>query len=442
MTATRDLSRRTFLKGAAAAIGAPTVLGWAAATARGAAAPSNRIVMGWIGVGGRGGGLLRSATGRGDVQVVAICDVDRGRLARARDGVRQQYERAGRRGARVDGYGDFRDLLARGDIDAVLIATPDHWHALVSIAAAKAGKDIYCEKPLANSIGEGQAVVKVVRRYGRVFQTGSQERSGRARFACELVRNGRIGKLHTIHTYLPTAHRQTGNHAPEPVPEGFDYNMWLGRAPWAPYHPLRCHGNFRWNRDYAIGELTDRGAHVNDIALWGAEPLLTGPVEIEGTGVFPKEGLWNSAIDYHIEYRYGSGLRIITDSQNPDGSAPTRGIKFVGSEGWLFVKIHGAALTAEPAGVLQQTIGEDELHLHRSPGHFEDFLQAVRTRGETVAPPPQSHRTASFCHLGHAAILLGRKLVWDPVAERFTNDDEANRMILPPCREPWTIDLS
>ena len=434
-----NLSRRGFLKGAAAAVGAPYVLGWAAATARGNTAPSNRIVMGFIGVGGRGGGLLRSALGHSDVQVVAVCDVDRSRLQRARQAVSARYDGTRRGGKGVAGYGDFRELLARDDIDAILTATPDHWHALVSIAAAKAGKDIYCEKPLANSIGEGRAVVEAVRRYGRVFQTGSQERSGRARFACELVRNGRVGKLHTVHTYLPTSHRQTGNHAPQPVPEGFDYNMWLGRAPWAPYHPLRCHGNFRWNRDYAIGELTDRGAHVNDIALWGAEPLLTGPVEIEGTGVFPKEGIWNSAIDYHIEYRYASGLRIVTDSQNPDGSAPARGIKFVGDRGWLFVHIHGAAMRAEPESILRETISESEIHLHRSPGHFEDFLRGVRYRGPTVAPPVQSHRTASFCHLGHTAILLGRKLRWDVEKEQFLGDDEANRMVMPPFREPWRI---
>ena len=439
MTTRGRITRRRFLRSAAVAAAAPAVLTWPAATARGQASPSNRIVMGFIGVGGRGGGLLRSTLGRYDVQVVAVADVDRGRRERARSGVEQSYAADSRPATGVAGCNDFREVLARDDIDAILTATPDHWHALISIAAAKAGKDIYCEKPLANSIAEGRAVVEAVGRYGTVFQTGTQERSGRARIACELVRNGRLGKLHTIHTYLPTSHRQTDNHAPEPVPEGFDYNMWLGRAPWAPYHPLRCHGNFRWNRDYAIGELTDRGAHVNDIALWGAGPLLTGPVEIEGTGVFPKQGLWNSAIDYHIEYRYASGLRIITDSQNPDGSAPARGIKFVGTDGWLFVHIHGSAMEASRESILRETIGESEIHLHRSPGHFEDFIRAVRTRGETVAPPPESHRTASFCHLGHTAILLRRKLTWDPDAEQFLGDAEANRMVRPPCREPWTF---
>jgi predicted dehydrogenase len=442
MSARKRLSRRGFLKGAAvaaAAAGAPYVLTSSALGGAGGTSASERIVMGFIGTGGRGGGHVRSLSGWRDIQIVAICDVDAYRRDRARQGVADRYARDRRGGRGVAAYTDFRDLVARDEIDAVLIASPDHWHALPSILAARAGKDVYCEKPLCRYIGEGQAVVEAMRRHGRVFQTGSQERSGRARIACEFVRNGRIGKLHTIRTYLPTSRRQTTNHEPQAVPDGFDYDMWLGPAPWAPYHPLRCHGNFRWNRDYAIGELTDRGAHVNDIALWGAGPLLKGPVEIEGTGVFPRDGLWNTAIDYHLEYRYASGLRIITDSQNPDGSHPPRGIKFEGSEGWIFVHIHGARLEAEPISVLQEPIADNEIHLHRSPGHHQDWTDAIRSRGDTVAPAAEGHRTASFCYLGHIAILLGRKVVWDTEKEQFLNDDEANRMVQPIMREPWRI---
>jgi predicted dehydrogenase len=438
MNARRRLSRRVFLRGAAA-VGAPYVLTSSALGGGGRAAASDRIVMGFVGVGGQGSGHLNGLSGRGDVQIAAVCDVDAGHRQRGKSYVAERYARDGRGAKGVEAYNDFRDLVARDDIDAVLVATPDHWHALVSIAAAKAGKDIYCEKPMAASIGEGRAAVRAVRRYGRVFQTGSQERSGRARVACELVRNGRIGRLHTIRTYLPTDRRQTGHHAPQPVPAGFDYDLWLGPAPWAPYTPARCHFNFRWIRDYSPGELTDRGAHVNDIALWGAEPLLTGPMEIQGTGVFPKDGLWNTAIDYHIEYRYASGLRIITDSRNPDGSAPPRGIRFEGTRGWIFVHIHGAQLEAEPESVLREQIGEHEIHLHRSPGHHEDWLRAIRSRGPTVAPADQGHRTAAFCHLGHIAIQLRRKLVWDIRQEQFLGDDEANRMVQPFMREPWRI---
>ena len=436
----RRLSRRGFLKGTGAiALGAPYVLTSTALGGPGGTPASDRIVMGFIGVGGQGGGHVHGLSGRRDVQIAAICDADRGRRESRRKFVSDRYARDKRGGKGVRAYRDFRDLLARDDIDAILTAPPDHWHALVSIAAARAGKDIYCEKPLASSVAEGRAVVDAVQRYGRVFQTGSQERSGRGRLGCELVRNGRLGKIHTIRTYLPTDHRQTGNHRPQPVPDGFDYDMWLGRAPWAPYTPARCHFNFRWIRDYSPGELIDRGAHVNDLALWGAEPLLTGPVEIEGTGEFPRDGLWNSAIDYHIEYHYASGLRIITDSRNPDGSRPARGIKFEGTDGWLFIHIHGGNMRAEPESILREKIGENEIHLHRSPGHHEDWLRAIRSRGPTVAPADQGHRTASFCHLGNIAILLNRKLLWDPDKEQFLNDDEANRMVRPCMREPWEL---
>jgi hypothetical protein len=209
--------------------------------------------------------------------------------------------------------------------------------------------------------------------------------------------------------------------------------MWLGPAPWAPYTRARCHGVFRWIRDYSDGELTDRGAHVNDIALWGAEPFLKGPVEIEGRGEFPRDGLWNTAIGYRIEYQYASGIRVITTS------TPPRGIRFEGTEGWIFVHIHGARLEADPPSILQSTIGADEVHLHRSPGHHQDFLNAVRSRGPTVAHAEAGHRTASFCHLGNIAILLEQKLLWDPDRERFLNSSEANCMVHRPFREPWRV---
>ena len=440
MTETKGrLSRRGFLKGVGMAAAAPYVLTSNALGAPGIAAAGDRIAIGFIGVGGRGGGHLRTLSGRGDLQVMAICDVDRSRLFRARQEAAQRYAAAGRDARGIDLYNDFREPLTRPDVDAVLIGTPDHWHALQTIAAAKAGKDIYCEKPFASSVAEGRAAAAAVQRYGVVLQVGSQERSGRARYACELVRNGRIGKLHTIRTFLPTAGRQTGDHPPEPVPEGFDYDMWLGRAPWAPYTRYRCHGVFRWIRDYTPGELIDRGAHVNDIALWGAGDLLTGPIEIEGSGEFPAGGLWNTAIEYHIEYRCANGLRIITDSRLPDGSQPARGIRFEGSDGWIFVHIHGGALEASDERILNEPIGENEIRLHHSVGHHENWLQAIRSRGATVAPAEAGHRTASFCHLGNISLLLKRKLRWDPQAEQFLNDNEANRLVCAPLREPWRL---
>ena len=435
MAARRRMTRRELLGAAAAGVAAPYVLTSAALGAPGRSAAGERIGMGYIGVGGQGSGHVRGFTGSGDVQSIAVCDVDAGHRQRAQAYVDGRYGQQARSGASKGcaAYGDFRELLARADIDAVLIATPDHWHGLTSIAAAKAGKDVYCEKPMAATIAEGRAMCEAFRRYGRVFQTGSQERSGQARYACELVRNGHLGRIHTIRTYLPTDRRQTGDEPPMPVPAGFDYDFWLGPAPWAPYTARRCHFNFRWIRDYSDGELTDRGAHVNDIALWGAKPLLRGPVEIEGTGQFPAGGLWNTAIDYHIEYRYASDVRIITTGEG------ARGIRFEGAKGWVFVAIHGGRLTADPPSLLKTPIGPNDVQLHRSPGHRRDFLDAVKTRGETVAPVDAGHQTAMFCHLGNIAILLGRKLTWDPDRERFLNDEEANRAIARPMRQPWHL---
>jgi len=226
---------------------------------------------------------------------------------------------------------------------------------------------------------------------------------------------------------------RTGPQPPMPVPEGFDYDMWLGPAPWEPYTKLRCHGNFRWNLDYSDGELTDRGAHVNDIALWGAEPFLKGPVEIEGKGEFATDGLWNTAISYTINYRYANGIEWTLTSQEP------RGIRFEGTQGWLFVHIHGAKLEAEPQSILRSVIGPDEVHLYKSPGHHLDFVRAVKTRQDPVAPVEAGYQTAVFCHIGNMALLLGRKLIWDPQANKFIGDEQANRMLCRPMRSPWHV---
>ena len=435
MHRTRYLTRRDLLKGAAAAaLVGPYVITSSALGAGDRPAPSNRIGAAIVGTGGQGGGHVGALSGQPDVQVLAVCDVDRGNREHHKQVVEDRYSReAGGTYAGCGAYGDFREVMARSDIDAVLIATPEHWHALCAVAAAKAGKDIYCEKPMAGTIAEGRAAADAVKRYGRVFQTGSQERSGQARYACELVRNGRLGKLHTIRTFLPVDGYTQGEVKEEPVPDGFDYDFWLGPRPWEPYTPKRCNFNFRWILDYSDGELTDRGCHVNDIALWGAGPLLVGPVEIEGKGRFRQDSLWNVPIEFHIEYTYANGLKIICDTSGP------RGIRFEGTEGWIFVAIHGGHLTAEPASVLKSVIGPDEVRLHASKGHHRDWIDAIKTRGETVAPAEAGHRTASFCHLGLIAMLMGRKLKWDLEKERFINDQEAQRLVHRPMRSPWRL---
>ena len=439
MTHKCSLTRRDFLRGAVAAAAATSYVVPASALGLGdRPAPSNRIGIGCIGTGGQGGGHVRGLLEEKDVQVLAICDVDSRRREEKTKWVTERYTRdAPGTYAGCASYGDFRKVLERPDVDAVLIAAPDHWHGLLTVMAAKAGKDIYCEKPMASTIGDGRAAANAVRRYGRVFQTGSQERSGQSRVACELVRNGYLGKVHTIRTYLPMEPHclaPQGDAGPQPVPEGFDYNMWLGPSPWEPYTDKRCHFNFRWILDYSDGELTDRGAHVNDIALWGAGPLLTGPVEIVATeGKFRTDTLWNVPIHFHIEYAYASGLRIICESSG------TRGIKFEGTQGWVFVAIHGGRLTADPPDLLKTVLGPNDVQLKRSKGHRRDWLDSIKTREETVAPAEDGHRTASFCHLGIIALLMGRKLRWDPDKEQFINDPEASALVSRPMREPWHL---
>jgi hypothetical protein len=431
------LTRRQVLTGAAAAAGAAYVIPSSAWGSPRAPAPSNRLGIGVIGPGGQGSGHLGRLLGTPEVQVTAVCDVDKGRLDRAKNTVEERYSQKAPSGSYkgCGAYRDFRELLARDDTDAVVIATPENWHSLLTIAAAKAGKDIYCEKPFAPTIAEGRAAADAVKRYRRILQVGSQERSnGRCRYALELVRSGRIGRVHTIRVNLPTDHRTCGPQPAEPVPAGFDYDSWLGPAPWAPYTRLRCHGNFRWILDYSDGELTDRGAHVGDLAQWGNGADRSGPVEIAGSGVFPREGLWNTAIDYTIHYHYASGVYMIITSD------PPRGVKFEGDEGWLFIHVHGGATEAEPKSVLSSVIGPNDVHLYDNTNdHHKNWFNCIRTRKETIAPAEAGHRTASICHLGNIAMLLGRKLKWDPDKEQFINDDEANRMVGRAMRGPWSL---
>ncbi|MBP8131946.1 MAG: Gfo/Idh/MocA family oxidoreductase [Candidatus Hydrogenedentes bacterium] len=441
MSRVSGLTRRQFLRRtAAAAAGSaafPCFLPAAAWGGEAQPAPSERIVMGCIGVGGQGRGNMRGFLGIPEVQMVAVCDVDAAHRAEAKAEVEAFYaERKPDGGyAGCAEYNDFRELLARDDIDAVMIATPDHWHGLVSIAAAKAGKDMYCEKPLANSITEGRAVLNAVSQYQRVFQTGSHERSrDNARYACELVRNGRIGKLHTIEVNLPIDnHGPIENQPPMPVPDGFDYDMWLGPAPWEPYTEKRCHFYFRYILDYSGGEVTDRGAHIIDLAQLGNGTDHTGPVDVAGHGDFPKDGFFNTAMNFKFEFNYANGVHMVCECK------PPRGVRFIGDEGWVFIHIHGGNLESEPASLLQEVIGPDELHLGRSPGHHKDFINAVKTRGVTMAPPEAGHHTACMCHLGNIAMRLGRPLRWDPDNEHFINDSEADRMLCASMRAPWHI---
>ena len=455
-----SINRRQFLKKAttvaAGAIGFPYIVRSSALGKAGTVAPSNRIVMGCIGVGGQGIYDMKAFLNNPDVQVVAVCDVstssdykkyywgwDAAGREPARKVVDEYYGKQMSSGTYKGcaAYNDFRDVLGRDDIDVVTICTPDHWHGLISVAAAKAGKDIYCEKPLVNTIAEGRAVVSAVKNYGRILQTGSHERSNDSvRFACELVQNGRIGKLHTIRVNMPNTDkhhdimRENSVAQPvTPVPGGFDYDFWLGPAAAAPYTDLRCHLWWRFIMDYGGGEMTDRGAHIIDLAQLGNDTDDTGPIEISGQGKALRGGVFNVFMDYTFECKYANGVRLIGSSNEP------RGLKFEGTDGWIFIHIHGGRLEAEPKSLLAEFIGPNEKHLGRSGGHHRNFLEAVKTRRQPVAPAEVGHRTATICHLVNIALLTGSKLKWDPQREQITNDSAANRMVARPMRSPWSL---
>jgi predicted dehydrogenase len=342
-------------------------------------------------------------------------------------------ERGTYKGCRA--YSDFRELLARDDIDAVTVCTPDHWHGLISGIAARAGKDVYCEKAFANTVAEGRVVCNAVKRYGRVLQVGTQERStSSARFACELVRNGRIGTLHTIRVNMPIDDppRAPVPDSAMPVPAGLDYDMWLGPMPWAPYTQQRVR-EWRQILDYGGGEITDRGAHIIDLAQFVNGTDYSGPIEIKARGTAAPEGLFNAFTDYEFECAYADGVRMIGGTRRP------RGLKFEGTEGWIFIHIHGGRLEAEPASLLQESIGPDEIHLGRSPGHHRDFLDAVKERRQPIAPGEVGHRSATICHLINIVMLLRCDLEWDPNEERIINNPSAQRMLSKPFREPWHL---
>ncbi|MFH0989989.1 MAG: Gfo/Idh/MocA family oxidoreductase [bacterium] len=431
--------RRTFLKKAAAAtigtIGFPLFIPSTALGRLGAVPPSDRIAIGCIGVGGMGMSNLNSFLGKPDAEIVAICDVDRNHREKARATIQ---EKSGKKGC--VSYNDFRELIARDDLEAVSIATPDHWHALIAIAAAKKGLDIYCEKPVSYSIAEGRAMADAVGRYGVIFQTGSWQRSVRNfRYACELVRNGRIGKVHTVRVGLPyglSIADQGGNQI-APVPQGFDYDLWLGPAPFVPYVPNRCHYNFRWNTDYSGGHITDWGAHHCDIAQWGMGTEHTGPVAVEGTATFPngEEGLFNTPTSFRFLCTYNEGFTLIVadERQQPKGM----GVQFEGTEGWLWIDRSG--LDASNKSVLKSVIRSNEIHLMKSIDHHQNFLDCIRTRSATITPAELAHRSITVCHLGSIALRLGRKVSWDPQREQFVNDPEAQRLLSRPMRSPWSI---
>lgn len=433
------INRRQFLKRSTGtvlgAVSFPYVVTSSVLGKNGNVAPSNRIVIGCIGIGWQGGTNMVNFLRKPDTKVVAVCDVDKKHLNQARNRVNREYDNKD-----CATYSDFRELVVRKDIDVMSIGLPDHWHSIPSIAAVENGKDIYGEKPLSHTLVEGRAMCKAVERYGRIWQTGSWQRSKpNFRFACELVLNGRIGKITKVEVGLPAGHsdfgKTKGQETPGPAPEHLDYNFWLGPAPWSPYCPARVHKNWRWNYDYGGGQLMDWVGHHVDIAHWGLGFDRTGPVEVEGQGVFPsRSAVWNTATKYMIKTKYANGLPMIIAG----GHSEIRGgTKWVGEDGWVWVTRDN--IDAHPKSLLKDKIKPYEINLHHSSNHYRNFLDCVKSRKETLTPCETAHRSATPGHLGLIAMMLERKIKWDPKKEQIVGDEEASRMLGKSMRSPWQL---
>jgi predicted dehydrogenase len=459
-TMNRTLTRRAVLRGTLAGIacgaGSPrfvpsSVLGFEAKPAA-----NDRVNLAFIGLGNQGlanlsnpyqesynlkGGFIAMP----DARVVAVCDVDAARLQRGQRIVNDLYGTSD-----CAATPDFREILARRDVDAVVISTPDHWHAAIGIAAARAGKDVYSEKPLAHNLAEGRAICDVARRYGTVWQTGSQQRSWATfRRACELVRSGRIGEVKTVRVALPAGGRSNVPTTPVSVPDGFDYDRWLGPAPWAPYCNGRCHGSFRSVSDYSSGPIADWAGHHADIALWGMGADETWPIEVAAEGEFNTAGLFDNMLTYRIECRYARGFSVVIEdnSRRPEGKDGVRfsrccfgmniGVLFEGSAGWI--QVNRGGMDSYPESVRRSLLGPNDVRLYRSDDHKQNFLDSIRSRRPTVAPPHVAHHSIGAAYLGVIAMRLKRPLRWDAVRERFAGDDEADRMLSRPMRSPWCV---
>jgi predicted dehydrogenase len=441
------ISRRRFVAGALAATAAPGIIPASALGLNNQLAPSERITIGMLGMGNRGTDSWRAMQPLPDHQVVAVADCRRDRALLAQKSINDFYAaRVGQQKFKgCDIYNDFRDLLARKDIDAVWGCVPDHWHGVVYSRAIEAGKDMYGEKPITRWIADGIKVRDAVRRYGCVFQTGTMQRSWpQFRQACELATNNYLGKVHTIQVAAPGGQAYPAE-PPSNPPDGFDYDMWTGPAPYIPFDKKRC----EWLAMYMIshycaGFITNWGVHYLDIAGWGCPEVFDKPFAVEGTGVLPTEGMTDTWISWNVNLQWDSGLKML---YTQIGGAAESGCKFIGDEGW--VRVDRTGIWAEPASLLSVKLKPTDKPLHHSPdiandpaaytSHTADFFRSVRTRQDPASPIEAGQAASTLGNVSDIALRLGRKLRWDPTRDRFVGDEAANEMLSRPARSPWTI---
>lgn len=430
----RDFIRRAGLASAGLAM-MPSII--TASQSRSGTKAADTITMAVIGCGGRANDNMDEFMSHVDVRIVAVCDIDNSHLMAAKKKVDDHY---GDTGCRT--YSDFRELLEKEKVDAAVLCLPDHWHSYIACAVADKKIHIYGEKPLARSLAESRAIVNAVKRNGITWQTGSQQRSSHEFLhACELVRNGRIGNVDYVEVSLHQGGSYMGNPAIAKVPEGVDWDMWLGPAPAVPYRGI-MHGYWREISDYGGGQLEDWAGHHIDIANWGMDIENTGPVKIEGNGRANYDGIFDMPVEYDITCIYENGLKMrITSRQrmvevNPAWSGKDIGIMFHGPKEWIHVS--RGRLSASNPDIIKEKIGSNEIRLYRSDDHYRNFLDCIRSGKETVAPAEAGHRAISVGHLGEIAIKTGQKLHWDPKAERFTDGNiRATRLLRKPYREQW-----
>jgi predicted dehydrogenase len=432
------ISRRQFLGLTAATLSLPTIVSCSALGQGGQPAPSARITLGAVGCGGMGVGNTNSFLGLKDCQVVAACDVDRQHLEHLVKKVNGHYGDSG-----CKAYHDYRELMARPDIDAVMLALPDHWHALAAFEAARHKKDIYGEKPLARTIGEQQAIVRAVQANGRIWQTGSWQRSvGTFHKAAEIVRNGLIGDIKRVEVGLPAGHtkREMGDKdmQPSPPPPELDYDTWIGPSRMMPYIRGRVHGNWRWNYNTGGGQLLDWVGHHCDIAHWGCDFDNSGPLEVEGQGEFPPvDAVWNTCTKYRIELKYPRGITMILAGGHSDIRS---GTKWIGTDGWVWVDRGGFEASNEEWREVRRLPEElRKVKLPVSTNHQGNFLACVKSRQPTITPVETAHHSAIPGHLGLIAMLVGRKLRWDARKERILSDADASKLLSRPYRAPWKL---
>ncbi len=443
----KQTSRRKFIGQAAAAIAAPTII---PASVLGKNAPSNRITMAFVGLGNRGIGVMESFLKYDDVQGMAVCDVAKHHVRVSNGKSSRDYGvEAGKAAMEkkhsdrlekgewkgCDTYHDFRELVARDDIDAIQVATPDHWHGIIAMAAIKSGKDVYCEKPVTHLYGEGHALHRAVAEKNAIFQVGSQQRSTKEfQKAVALVRNGLIGKVSKVEVGLPKGHNSPeGDSTIKDPPSNLDYDFYCGPSKMIPYMDCRVHWSWRWHLNFGGGQLMDWIGHHNDIAHWGIGEEKGGPISVEAKNwTFPETEVYDSPVDYDVHSKYANDIEVVISSRNPMGS------KWIGENGWIHVT--RGKLTASNEDWLKDDFVAGDWKPYKSPGHQRNFVECIKSREETIAPAEIGHRSITPGHIAYVSHGLGRKIKWDPKAEKVVGDDAAQEALMAlPYRGDWKL---